>query len=165
MNQINYRYTLRREIAQPITVKPMHVVWAMLNPSTANDMTDDMTISKIREISKRHSFTSLEVVNLFAARATDPRLLDAMGVDAIGPENDMTIERAIFGADAIVVAWGSHGNVKRVDRGLQRAQALVARARLAHRPQFCCGVNADGSPKHPCRLAYSTPLVPYLGDG
>src|SRR5689334_10316767 len=66
-----YRYSLWREWS---TDSPP-VTFIMLNPSTADDWKDDSTIRRCIGFARTWGFGALEVVNLFAYRATDSRKL------------------------------------------------------------------------------------------
>lgn len=162
---VEYRYTLRRSWQRD----DGHLgtaCWVMLNPSTADDVKNDQTITKIVTISQRHEFSDLVVVNLFAARSTVPTHLVEMGfAGAVGPGNKAALDAAFSEADAIVLAWGV--NVVLLDKMAHRDYAwrVVERARNSARrrliPVLCCGRTKDGHPKHPCRLPNDTKLVPW----
>lgn len=157
----SYRYELRREMHGPGW--PLDdgdqglVCWIMLNPSTADDTTDDPTIRKITHLSKTHGYTDLVVVNLFAARSTKPKYLRQM-VDPVGPENHDYLSDAVEESDDVVVAWGAHDLrwSGALDVVYSRLSGMKRKKRL-----LCCGANADGSPKHPCYLPNDTHLVPF----
>src|SRR5579859_5937119 len=91
-----YRYRLWRSW-EP---RGSRCVFVGLNPSTADESTDDATIRKCVGFAKRWGFGAIEVVNLFAyagVRSTDPRSL--LGVsDPVGPDNDGTMDAALRGA-------------------------------------------------------------------
>lgn len=130
-----YRYSLTREWGDGKAT----VCWLMLNPSTADAEMDDPTIRRCIGFSKAWGADRLEVVNLYAYRATDPKRLLAVA-DPIGPENDREIERATTAATWVVAAWGTKGG--------DRAHA-VRRHLREHRPVFTLGLTKDGNPRHP----------------
>jgi hypothetical protein len=150
-----YRYTLGRRWGQGAR----RVVFVMLNPSTADANVDDPTIRKCVGFSKRWGFDALTVVNLFAFRATKPKVLFDAGYP-VGPENDRYIASECATAERVVVAWGAHiqpdymhaRRVVRMLRGLVRGGEL-----------YCLGLTDSGSPRHPLMLAYETPLIPFRG--
>lgn len=84
-----YRYSLTRvwDESRP------RVCFVMLNPSTADASANDPTIVRCRNFAYSWNYGSLEVVNLFAYRATNPRVLRTVQ-DPIGPENDRHIIEA-----------------------------------------------------------------------
>ena len=78
----------------------------MLNPSTADQTQDDPTIRRVMHFADREGYDYLSVVNLYAARSTNPRHL-ALFDDPIGPGNDSRIRAETARADFVVAAWGS----------------------------------------------------------
>ena len=87
--------------------------------------------------------------NLFAFRATDPRVMqDAMasGFDVIGPDNDKYLAEMAEQCGLSIAAWGAHKMV--VGRGQQVAQTIP---RLQ-----CLGVTKHGYPRHPLYLRADT---------
>lgn len=144
-----YRYTLtRRWNEQPA------VMWVMLNPSTADAETDDPTILRCISFAKFWGLGGIEVVNLFALRATKPTELQ-LHADPIGPRNEGILTYAMrYHPGPVVVAWGTKGKLF----GAGPKVALTARP---YRSLFCLGTNADESPKHPLYVKGGTPLEPY----
>ena len=100
-----YRYLLWRYWGEA-----KRLVWVLLNPSTADARQDDPTIRRCVGFAKGWGYDGIQVVNLFAYRATDPRELKAV-VDPVGPRNDEFIERAARGHEMVVVAWGANGGL------------------------------------------------------
>ena len=49
--------------------------WIMLNPSTANEDTDDPTVRRCARFSKSWGYGGMNITNLFALRATSPDAL------------------------------------------------------------------------------------------
>jgi hypothetical protein len=111
----------------------------MLNPSIADHRRDDPTIRRCLGFARAWGYSVLEVRNLFAWRATDPRdLLTAP--DATGGRRGDRELRAVLDADLVVVAWGAW-----VPFGRDR-QAL---ALLRGRRLMCLGRTRNGGPRHP----------------
>lgn len=131
-----YRYRLWRHWRREAGA----VLFVMLNPSTADAKSDDPTLRRCLAFSRRWGYGGVEVVNLFAWRATDPRAL-ALAADPIGPHNDSVVAAAAAAAHAVVVAWGAGGKLD----GRDRAVASLLRP---YRPR-CLGVTAAGAPRHP----------------
>lgn len=147
-----YRYRLRREI-EPLLGQG-NVLVCMLNPSTADAEQDDPTIRKLIGFCRRMAAppARFTVVNAFAYRATDPRvLLDAYkrGVDVVGPDNDKHIDWARHGASRVIVAWG--GMHKALRWRIPEVMRLLGEGES-------WGSTADGMPRHPLMLSYSTAL-------
>ena len=88
----------------------------LLNPSIADEVTNDPTSERCERRARRWGFGGLIVTNLFALCATDPAGLRRVA-DPIGPENDAAILEA-----ARVRGWSSA-------RG-----ATTARISTGHRP-------------------------------
>lgn len=105
-----YRYNLTREWDDSLP----RLLFVMLNPSTADDEVDDPTIRRCISRAKGNSFGSVEVVNLFAYRATNPDELKRTE-DPVGPENDKHIIEAVNRAHTIIIAWGTKGGLNHRD--------------------------------------------------
>lgn len=131
-----YRYLLWRRWADAATV-----LFVMLNPSTADARRDDPTIRRCSGFARAWGFGGVEVVNLFAWRATDPREL-RRAADPVGPENDRVIAAAAARNHAVIAAWGNHGALGERDR---QVAALLAR----FRPRCLGAPTARGAPRHP----------------
>lgn len=131
-----YRYELWRRWAEG-----PHVLFIMLNPSTADAENDDATIRKCIAYAKRWGFGALCVGNLFAFRATDPMEMKAAS-DPIGPENDASLAKLARSAGVIVAAWGVHGS--HMGRATAVAKTLPT-IKALH-------ITKDGSPGHPLYL-------------
>lgn len=144
-----YRYRLGRRWAEG-----PELLFVMLNPSTADAEEDDPTIRRCIGFAKAHDCGGIQVVNLYAYRATDPRDLKAAGYP-VGPDNDNHIKAALRAAGSVCVAWGDRA------RGLSRpGEVLDMIARIGSTP-FCLAVTKHGLPSHPLMLAASLALQPY----
>ncbi|TQE33211.1 DUF1643 domain-containing protein [Streptomyces ipomoeae] len=146
----SHRYLLSR-IWDP---KRPPLGFLMLNPSVADAHTDDPTIGRCLSFARREKAGGLLVVNLFAARSTDPKALAKLP-DPVGEFNDSFIRHGVGECETVVVAWGVHGRLN--GRGRQVADRLWDQG-IALR---CLGVTQSGEPKHPLYLDKKTPLVPY----
>lgn len=144
-----YRYRLWREWDAALP----SVTFVMLNPSTADAERDDPTIRRCIGFARSWGFGQLEVLNICAYRATDPRRLFA-AKDPVGPENASHLRAATENAAMIVAAWGNHG------RGLNWPLFRGCVHNL--------GLTKLGQPRHPLRiLAETQPLAwtEYRTDG
>ncbi len=152
----DYRYRLDRRLR----VKgDRAVVFCMLNPSTADGLSDDPTLRRCIGFANTWGFDRLIVVNLFAFRATQPALLAHLSTEeATGPRNDEFVSAAVDEAardDASVIcAWGAF------PLAFGRALALFAKL-TRHGPAFCLGETRDGSPSHPLYVAATKVRQPF----
>lgn len=126
----------------------------MLNPSTADAVLNDPTITRCIGYAKRWGYGELMVTNLFAFRATDPRDLKRVD-DPVGPENDEYIRKVAAAADMVLVAWGSHGGHRGRDEQVRHILADIGK------DVHCLTVTAKGQPGHPLYLAASLQPVVY----
>lgn len=148
-----YRYRLERGAAG-ITVAYLGV-----NPSTADHNTDDATVRKWRGFAAGMGASRLIVGNLFAYRATDVRELGRQ-VDPVGPLNDAHLVDIVLDADIIVACWGSRNKIP--PRLRPRLTHVTGLLKKIDRPVYAFGFTADGDPKHPLFLPYSSELVRML---
>jgi hypothetical protein len=169
-----YRYRLTRELGGDLyTVyarDPGVCLFVMVNPSTADAMTDDATVRKCKAFAARWSYRVLEIVNLFAWRSTDVAALLTVPDPVGGELAQAAIVSALERADRVVLAWGSHRpvaaliHVRQNEFGILLHRAMRERA-IAGRPleAGALGWNADGTPKHPLYLPLKTPFRPLQG--
>lgn len=139
-----YRYALSRTW----DTAGKHVLFVMLNPSTATEVQNDPTVERCERRARALGFGSFTVTNIFAWRDTDPRAMKA-AADPVGPANDQTIKEACSDADQIIAAWGTHGAF------LNRGAAVEALLRDHGKPIYHLGLSKAGHPKHPLYIAYT----------
>lgn len=152
MSAATYRYTLTRDWALGIG----RVCWVMLNPSTADETADDPTIRRCIRFSQDAGYQSLVVVNLFAARTTDPKHLLAFD-DPHGPVNYMALASETARADRVVFAWGAYPHLTKL-RAID-VEAMCARRDIT---PYCLGTTKHGAPKHPLYVPAAQPFVPFV---
>jgi len=136
-----YRYLLTCKLSFVKTI----CLFIMLNPSTADETKNDPTVTRCIGFAKHWGFGRLEVCNIFAYRATDPKELYDLEYPSqvIGPDNDMHIRHAIERADRVVCAWGNHGRL--FDRGIFIREAI----RLQDKFPLAFKITKKGQPIHP----------------
>lgn len=156
-----HRYALWRDVQPQVITCHRPVLFVMLNPSTADATVDDATIRRCIRFAGDWGYARLAVVNLYSARATDPRALDRHP-QPIGPDTDRWITDVALEADRIVCAWGAHAATrpKRVARVLE----LLRSAHPFRDEVYCLGLTASGHPRHPCRLPANVELELYEPD-
>ncbi len=145
--------------------RPKSVLFVMLNPSTADGDQDDPTIRRCVGFARAWGYDRVEVVNLFAYRATDPDALLALNHDddPVGPDNGSTIRDLIrsrgeffgSGVDKVVCAWGNLGGYLGQDE--------TVLGWLGDAPRFALKLSKDGHPGHPLYLPASSLLIPFDG--
>jgi hypothetical protein len=149
-----YRYRLGRSWDD--SLPPVNFI--MLNPSKADADRDDATIRRCLRFADDWGFGSIDVTNLFAWRATDPRELRRAG-DPVGPENDRhTIEAAEGAHQAgglVVCAWGVLLGPR------ARRVAVPAMLQAQGIPLHAIEASGAGHPMHPLRLRASCTPVPW----
>lgn len=105
-----YRYLLTRRFAKECGSGVVSFI--MLNPSTADALKNDPTVARCCAFAKRWGYGALEVVNLFALRATDPRELKRKFDPTGGLTNEDHIVDSCRRADLVVAGWGAHGSLR-----------------------------------------------------
>lgn len=137
------------------------LLWIMLNPSTADGEADDPTIRRCCGFARREGLHGIEVVNLYAWRATDPKALVAAreaGEDVIGPRNFAAWDEALGAAQGpIVAAWGAS-----IPRGSTVRLDLAMALRHRQIEPVCLGRTLRGGhPRHPLYVRSSTAFEPF----
>jgi hypothetical protein len=85
------------------------LLFVMLNPSMADETTDDPTIRRCIGFARAWGFGSLAVGNLFAFRTPKPGELRT-SAEPIGAGNDEWLIRLNEESALTVAAWGNHGH-------------------------------------------------------
>ena len=140
-----YRYALWRTWDSS---KP-YVLFVGLNPSTADENDDDPTLTRCINYSKLWGYGGVCMANLFAFRATDPRLMKKVK-NPIGPENNIWLKKLANEAGLIIAAWGNDGSY--LGRSEQVKKIL---------PKLSClKINKSGEPAHPLYQAADLQPIP-----
>ncbi len=145
-----YRYALTRTW----DADGRRVLFVMLNPSTATELQNDPTVERCERRARALGFGAFRVCNIFAFRATDPKVMRAQA-DPVGPGNDAAIRDGAEWANTLVCAWGTHG--AHLNRGSDVANLLGHTGK----PLFHLGLSKDGHPKHPLYIAYAQAPQPW----
>ena len=144
-----YRY----ELPRVWDASGRRVLFVMLNPSTADEFKNDPTVERCERRARALGFGAFRVTNIFAFRATDPKVMRSTS-DPLGPQNDAAITGSATGwADTIVCAWGNHGE------HLGRGRVVESMLKATGRPLHHLGVTGMGHPKHPLYISYSQGLI------
>jgi hypothetical protein len=109
-----------------------------LNPSTADEIEDDRTISRCISYARSWGYGGLCMANLFAFRATKPEDMMAV-IDPIGLGNDEWLVKLSENAGVVVAAWGNTGN------HLNRSSQVLEFMPNLHYLK----INKSGEPAHP----------------
>ena len=109
-----------------------------LNPSTADENTDDPTLTRCINFAKSWGFGGVCMANLFAFRATQPQDMKS-AKNPIGPKNDQWLQKLASEAGLVVAAWGNDGSY------LNRSGKI--RALLPN--MYYLKLNKSGEPAHP----------------
>ena len=144
-----YRYELWRfwdESKSPI-------LFTLLNPSIADENTNDATIERCQRRARLLGYGGLIVCNLFAFCSTSPGKLYDVD-DPVGQDNDRVLLARAKTAGLVVCGWGTHGAFK------GRGPAVLAMLRANAITPHALKINADGSPQHPLYVAYDVAPIP-----
>lgn len=152
----NWRWWGFKDGAGEDVGEPKSCVFIMLNPSTADGTRDDPTIRRCVAFAAAHKFERMEVVNLFAYRATSPKVLLALthSDNPEGVDNQKRIYDATRDAGLVVCAWGAHGG------HLGQDETVLGWVH-PNSDLRCLGRTSAGFPRHPLYVAGSTSLEPF----
>ena len=128
-----YRFALWRTWDES---KP-YVMFVGLNPSTADETTNDPTLTRCINYAKSWGF-GVCMANIFAYRATKPIDMKA-ATDPIGAENNDWLVELSNDAGMVVAAWGNDGSY------LGRSKQIEELLPNLH----CLKLNKSGEPAHP----------------
>lgn len=150
-----YRWTLERDLGNLLAPRPKHVLVCGLNPSTAGAEREDPTSRRVIGFARREQATRLTMVNVYAARTTDPKKLKTF-TDPVGEANDRTISKAAREADLIIAAWGKPPTKAGVARAREVLDLLTATGDVYR----LGAATKEGHPPHPLYLPSSEAATP-----
>ena len=133
-----YRYALWRTWDDS---KPF-VLFVGLNPSTADETTDDATLTRCINFAKSWGYGGVCMSNLFAFRATLPTDMKR-AIDPIGKDNNMWLKKLAKNAGIVVAAWGNDGTY--LNRSMDVKKIILNLHYLK--------MNKSGEPAHPLYLS------------
>jgi len=142
-----YRYELWRRWGDG-----PYCMFICLNPSTADEILDDNTVRRCIRYSHAWGYDAFVMTNLFAYRATDPRVMKAADDPEGDPDNLNTIVELAQTAGVVVAAWGGHGSYRRRDSIVRTALGNIELKHLAK--------TQDGAPRHPLYLKKTLKPLP-----
>lgn len=156
-----YRYVLWRDWHTTlIRSLPKCVAFIGLNPSTATHEQNDPTVTRCINYAKAWGFDAMYMLNLFAFRATDPKVMKAEQ-EPTGFENDRFILDTCDKSSMIVCAWGTHGKHAGRSQFLSPWLEGFYPAKL-----HALTLTKDGQPGHPLYLPSKLkPRKWYVKDG
>lgn len=149
-----YRYFLERYWDKEKGVFKL-LNFVMLNPSTADLLTDDNSVRKCTVIARRLGYSGVRILNLFAIRSTDPKVLYENEYP-IGERNYYWIKETTRHSD-VVIAWGNHGLHQ------NRYSEVLDILRENHCNIYMLDMNKTGMPKHPLYIRNDSELKLYRG--
>jgi len=151
----DYRYLLR--IIWDVNLPRMQCIG--LNPSTADEYQDDPTLRRVKGFARSWGYGGIEMTNLFAFRATDPRKMMARirpigeilagNNDGLTNSNDLWITQTRKACDFCLCAWGTKGSF--MDRDTAVVKLLKPLGDL-----HCLNLTSGGFPQHPLYVAGKT---------
>lgn len=157
---MQYRYSLWRWLATDYTIfkstadmakveqpepRPRKsIAYVACNPSTADELADDPTVTRCINRSREMGFDRFFMLNIFAIRATDPKDMKR-AIEPVGLENDEFIRHTVAQCEMVVCAWGAHGKHK--DRGAKVLELLK------DVDLYALKITKSGHPQHPLYVA------------
>jgi len=139
-----YRYALWRiwDLSKPL------VMFVGLNPSTANETTNDPTIRSVIRIAKANGYGGVYMMNCFPLVTPYPGELELSGDMEF---NDYRLKKVARLCNAVIFAWGTFSVVK--EQGRDRALTEM------FPNAYALAINKNGSPKHPLYCKTDTTFV------
>lgn len=144
-----FRYSLSRiwENSKP------KVLFIMLNPSTADALTDDATIRRCRGYAESWGYGGFFVGNLFPFRSPEPTDL-LKCENPLGNNNEDHLRTMANLCDLVVCAWGNSPVVNKIQKRFPDLKVILKDLHYLE-------LSKDGTPKHPLYLQKSLQPIKY----
>lgn len=161
-NGYKYRYKLYKEWG-----KGKKALAIMLNPSKANCVKSDNTITNVTNFFYDKGFKSLAVLNLFSLMSTDPkRLIHAN--QSYEDHNLDILNCECENADEILVGWGQFNSrtdiSKEVKDILLIKKDIVLEMLKSHNKKTYCFRDEKGKQRHPMVISGKWSYEKYFKD-
>ena len=134
-----------------------YVLHIGMNPSYAGADSDDLTVRKDQEFTRRMGLSRMIKCNVGTYISTDPGGLSHHGIVVSHPDNLAVIRDIAEKASRIVVATGDVPDILK-----SHARAVFQGLKSRGHKMECFGLTASHWPKHSSRLSYATPLVEFV---
>ncbi len=135
------------------------VTFICLNPSVADETTDDPTVRRCAGYAKAWGYGGMYVVNLFPLRSTNPeKLREIVPLRGVSLENEEHISWAVQHSLKAIAAWGNHGLLRNAG---QKTYRMLYCSGLGHR-LFCLGMTKKKQPTHPLYLRKDAKPIPFV---
>jgi hypothetical protein len=128
------------------------VMFIGLNPSTANEISDDPTIRRVKKMAQIWGYGGVYMANLFAWVTPYPDELLKCPDPVL--DNDRWLIKLSKFADQIIFAWGNFKEAQ------DRAKTVIAMFPDAKALQ----INKNGSPKHPLYVKGDIVPISFRGN-
>jgi len=153
-----YRYALWRKWNDDLPP----TVFIGLNPSTADEETNDRTVTRCINFAYDWGFGGMIMLNVFAFRATDRAVMLRQG-DPVGDFGDEFIWKTCSKFNHIVCCWGNDGaHRERSARVVEILRNIKDWGTKKDMEIKCFGRNSTGEPEHPLYLARTTKLQTFI---
>ena len=120
------------------------VVFIGLNPSTADESSDDHTIRRCMNMAGKWDVGGIIMLNLYGFRATHPKDLWT-APDPVGPDTDTCLLASCEEAAGVVACWGGFPEAG------ARIKQVVGMLEREGVPLSILGTTKSGHPRHPSR--------------
>lgn len=140
-----YRYALWRVWDRS---KPL-VMFIGLNPSTANEIDPDPTITRVMNFARDWGYGGFYMMNLFGIVSSKPAI-PLTDPDPLG-DNDQWLWKIAGQCERIVFAWGV----------FKQARARAEEIKKRFPGAYCLKKTKEGHPWHPLYVAANTQIIPF----
>lgn len=152
-----YRYVLVRnfEVDTLFESTALPIVFIGLNPSTADEIKPDPTITRLIGFAQTWGYSGLIMLNLFAWRETDRLKMIREVAEPIGEENDAVIRHCCSLGYDVCACWGADGDHRNRHQDISTWLPSISSI-------SCFGLNdvdektGIATPKHPLYLRSDT---------
>ncbi len=161
----SYRWILKKELLSGYKT----IVFVGLNPSKANSINNDKTLTRIINFCLKWKYKNIYVINLFGLISKLPSKLSE-SIDPVGENNNLiTLKVLDFWRKNIYcdlwLGWGDQGQL--YDRDLivleliRNFSELESNQKKYSRRVFSLGLSKKGNPRHPLYMPKKSLLKPF----